>query len=37
MVPNTNSKTEEAFRLFTNYDGKGSSVKGDIITLRPDN
>jgi len=37
IAPNSNTKTEEAFRIFTNYDGSGASVKGDNIGAASNN
>jgi len=31
ISPDSNSRTEDAFRLYTNYDGEGSSVQGDSV------
>jgi len=31
VVPNTGSIVEDAFKLYLNYDGQGSAVKGDFV------
>jgi len=31
VSPTSNTRTENAFKLYTNYDGKGSSVHGDSV------
>jgi len=36
IVPDYNTRTENAFQLFTNYDGKGASVKGDSVLTSSD-
>jgi len=36
VAPESNTRTEEAFLLFTNYDGKGSSVQGDVVDVSVD-
>jgi len=33
VVPDSGSKTEEAFKLFTNYDGAGASVGGESVSV----
>jgi hypothetical protein len=37
VSPASNTKTEAAFQLYTNYDGKGSSVSGDSVYAVSDN
>jgi len=37
IVPDPNTKTEESFKIFTNYDGKGASVQGDSVSVSVDN
>jgi len=37
VAPDLRTKTEEAFRIFTNYDGKGSSVQGRVIGAESNN
>jgi len=37
VAPDLDTKTEEAFRIFTNYDGKGSSVQGNSIGAESNN
>jgi hypothetical protein len=32
VSPASNTKTEDGFKLYTNYDGKGSSVQGDSVS-----
>jgi len=37
VAPDLNTKTEDAFRIFTNYDGYGAKVQGDSVVAMSNN
>jgi hypothetical protein len=37
VTPSLNTRTEEAFRIFTDYDGNGAKVQGDSVVVMSNN